>query len=216
MLSLHIHQQLYKNLQKLDPFSGSCRVQLVTRDLAREEALNSSHVALPVHCGFGDFIRVGQLLPLVRLHKDQEGSGGRGPGEFDCKSGPPGCWSFRSSFSLLLVISISGKGEGGRWKYVTPCLFMKPYHQPMPHSQSSGDAGLIDGCEAWGHAEDMCRAKISTKCIYCCAATVWGACICDAHKYLFIYLFQCWYVCSFHCSWRETEDCLESKTLPRK
>lgn len=80
MVSLHIYQQLYKNLQKLDPFSGSCRVQLVTRDLALQEALNSSHVALPVHCGFGDFIRVGQLLPLVRLCKDREGSGGRGPG----------------------------------------------------------------------------------------------------------------------------------------
>lgn len=99
MVSLHIYQQLYKNLQKLDPFSGSCRVQLVTRDLALEEALNSSHVALPVHCGFGDFIRVGQLLPLVRLHKDQDGSGGQGPGGVDCKSGPPSCWSFRSSFS---------------------------------------------------------------------------------------------------------------------
>lgn len=30
VVSLHIHQQLYKNLQKPDPFSGSCRVQLVT------------------------------------------------------------------------------------------------------------------------------------------------------------------------------------------
>lgn len=154
MVSLHIYQQLYKNLQKLDPFSGSCRVQLVTRDLALQEALNSSHVALPVHCGFGDFIRVGQLLPLVRLCKDREGSGGRGPGGgVDCKSGPPRRWSFQSSFSPLLVIShmclgMSGKGEGGRWKYVTPRLFMKPYHRPLPHSQSSGDAGLIDGCEA--------------------------------------------------------------------
>lgn len=83
-----IYQQLYKNPQKLDPFSGSCRVQLVTRDLALEEAPNSSHVALPVHCGFGDFIRVGQLLPLVRMHKDREGSGGRGPGEVDCKRWP--------------------------------------------------------------------------------------------------------------------------------
>lgn len=97
MVSLHIYQQLYKNLQKLDPFSGSCRVQLVTRDLALEEALNSSHVALPVHCGFGDFIRVGQLLPLVRLHKDREESGGRGPAGVDCKSGPSSSWSFSLS-----------------------------------------------------------------------------------------------------------------------
>lgn len=128
-------------------------MQLVTRDLALKEALNSSHVALPVHCGFGDFIRVGQLLPLVRLNEDLEGSAGRGPGGVNCKSGPPSCWSIRSSFSPPLVIShmclgMSEKGEGGRWKYVTRCLFMKSYHRPLPHSQSSGDAGLIDGCEA--------------------------------------------------------------------
>lgn len=66
---LHIYQQLYKNQQKPDPFSGSCRVQLVTRDLALQEALNSSHVALPVQCGFEDFMRVGQLLRLVRLEQ---------------------------------------------------------------------------------------------------------------------------------------------------
>lgn len=37
------------------------------------------------------------------------------------------------------------------------CLFMKPYHGLLPHSQSSGDAELIDGCEAGGQVEDMCR-----------------------------------------------------------
>lgn len=37
------------------------------------------------------------------------------------------------------------------------CLFMKPYHGLLPHSQSSGDAGLIDGCEAGGQVEDMSR-----------------------------------------------------------
>lgn len=29
---LHIYHQLYKTQQKPDPFSGSCRVQLVTRE----------------------------------------------------------------------------------------------------------------------------------------------------------------------------------------
>lgn len=90
--SLHIYQQLYKNVQKPDPFPGSCRVQLVTRALA-EEALNSSHVALPVHCGFEDFIRVGQLLPLVRLDKEREGPG-------DCKSSPPRWLPFKHSVIL--------------------------------------------------------------------------------------------------------------------
>ncbi len=75
---LHIYHQLYKNHQKPDPFSGSCRVQLVTRDWALREAFNSTHVALPVQCGFEDFMRVGQLLWLVRLDK----------GEADCKISP--------------------------------------------------------------------------------------------------------------------------------
>lgn len=74
MAVLHIYHQLYKNHQKPDPFSGSCRVQLVTRDLALQEASNSTHVALPVQCGFEDFMRVGQLLWLVRL----DGGGGGG------------------------------------------------------------------------------------------------------------------------------------------
>lgn len=122
MVSLHIHQQLYKNLQKLDPFSGSCRVQLVTRDLA----LNSSHVALPVHCGFGDFIRVGQLLPLVRPHKDREGSGGWGG--VDWKSGPASCWSFRLSFAPLLVIShVFGHVRKTRGRKVEMCHRVSVY-----------------------------------------------------------------------------------------
>lgn len=69
---LHIYHQLYKTQQKPDPFSGSCRVQLVTREWALQEAFNSTHVALPVQCGFEDFMRVGQLLWLVRL--DKQGS----------------------------------------------------------------------------------------------------------------------------------------------
>lgn len=48
-------------------------MQLVTRDWALREAFNSTHVALPVQCGFEDFMRVGQLLWLVRLDK---GGGG--------------------------------------------------------------------------------------------------------------------------------------------
>lgn len=77
MVLLHIYHQLYKNHQKPDPFSGSCRVQLVTRDLAVQEAFNSTHVALPVQCGFEDFMRVGQLLWLVILDKKWEGGEGR-------------------------------------------------------------------------------------------------------------------------------------------
>lgn len=50
-------------------------MQLVTRDLAVQEAFNSTHVALPVQCGFEDFMRVGQLLWLVRL--DKKGGKGR-------------------------------------------------------------------------------------------------------------------------------------------
>lgn len=109
-------------------------MQLVTRALALEGALNASHVALPVRCGFGDFIRVGQLLPLVRLQKGPGGvwrpggswrvEEGRG---VDCKNGPPGCWScwvvLLSCFSVIsrMCLGMSGKrgGGGGRWKYVT-------------------------------------------------------------------------------------------------
>lgn len=73
---LHIYHQLYKNHQKPDPFAGSCRVQLVTRDEALREAFNSTHVALPVQRGFEDFMRVGQLLWLVIL--DRKPGGGHG------------------------------------------------------------------------------------------------------------------------------------------
>lgn len=69
---LHIYHQLYKNHQKPDPFPGSCRVQLVTRDRAFQEAFNSTHVALPVQCGFEDFMCVGQLLWLVRVDKQEK------------------------------------------------------------------------------------------------------------------------------------------------
>lgn len=47
-------------------------MQLVTRDWALREAFNSTHVALPVQRGFEDFMRVGQLLWLVRLDKEGE------------------------------------------------------------------------------------------------------------------------------------------------
>lgn len=77
----HIYHQLYKNHQKPDPFSGSCRVQLVTRDQLLQEAFNSTHVALPVQCGFEDFMRVGQLLGLVRLDKERGLEKKRGKGK---------------------------------------------------------------------------------------------------------------------------------------
>lgn len=46
-------------------------MQLVTRARPLQEAFNSTHVALPVQCGFEDFMRVGQLPRLVRLDKKE-------------------------------------------------------------------------------------------------------------------------------------------------
>lgn len=53
---LHIYHQLYKNSPKLDPFSCSCRVQLVTGECVLKGGFNFAHVALPVQHGFEDFM----------------------------------------------------------------------------------------------------------------------------------------------------------------
>lgn len=62
-------------------------MQLVTRERALREAFNSTHVALPVQCGFEHFMRVGQLLWLVRLDK-KKGGVRKKKGGWDCKSSP--------------------------------------------------------------------------------------------------------------------------------
>lgn len=61
-------------------------MQLVTRDCVLQEAFNSTHVALPVQCGFEDFMRAGQLLWPKKPDKggkkgEEEDGGGR-----ECKS----------------------------------------------------------------------------------------------------------------------------------
>lgn len=159
-----------KNHKKPDPFSGSCRVQLVTRERALREAFNSTHVALPVQCGFEHFMRVGQLLWLVRL--DKKKGGVRKKREVGTVKVPPSqifslylhsyteaIQSFSPFFWWLAtcVCTCQGKRERVKWKSVTPSVsvFMKLYYWLLPHSKSSRDAaqrGLVSWWR-WGGGE---------------------------------------------------------------